>query len=449
MKRYFWKVFFDANPPGGGGGGGQTEEEILLGKIKGIIAEQTRGLPNSEAIQTAITTTLTGLNLEALRKYEGDKTALELNIRNLTVEFEKVKKAAQAGAAGPQFRTAPLKELLEKNMDEIAKVFRNKGQSGQVVTLNTRAAAVMTMDTAIDVSAVVIPEDIIESFSIDGFVKKRRPTEYIYEIANRRTVAEITEYKTWLEEGDEQGAFAVIGEGIVKPLVSKGLVRNISKYRKIAGKRIYTEEFAKFRKEAYNIIEDLFNDQLLRDYAAVLVTTLLTKAASYVATALDGQYTNPTDYHAIGAVAAQAESIDFMPDLLIINPQDKWRIGLQQNDQGTFYMPVPVYNPSGLVTMMGFRVYTSNRMPVGNAILGEAGLYKIEDEPVQIRLGYGINVTKDGNGFVTDVSSDVDNNRFRIIAETFFHNYIATNYTGSFTYFNFADVKASLLAPAV
>ena len=433
-----------------GGGGAPADDEdpevaVLMGKIGEKVKTEceARGYQNTEAVNKLIGAALTGLNVEALRKYEENEKGLKESITKLAGELEKVK---TNGGGNPEKRSAtqPLKDLLEKNMDAIQLAMRSKS-AANVVTLTTRAAITMTMDTAIDEPGDM-PDDIIESFSIDAFAKKRRPNEYIFQIASRRTVPEITEYKTWLEEGGEEGAFAIVAEGAVKPLMSKNLVRNVSKYKKVAGKRVYTEEFAKFRKEAYRIIEDLFNDQIMRNYQALLTTDLLAKAAAYVGTTLDGQYENPTDYHAIGAVAAQIETLEFYPDLLILNPQDKWRIGLSQNAEGTFYMNIPMYNPNGEVSMLGFRVFTSSRVPAGTAILGESGLFKIEDEPVTVRLGYGINVTKDGDGKVTDVSSDVDTNRFRIIAETFFHSYIATNHAGSFVQFNFADVKEALTA---
>lgn len=422
----------------------EAQRAALLAQIGDKVKTeiQARGFKNETEINALITTALKDVNVEGLRNFDGK--AVETSVRNMAAQIEKIEKRVAPAAQGK--RTAILAELLEKNMDKIERAFKDK-ETRSVVTLNTRAAAVMTVDGAVDDSAVT--EDMIESFSADAFVKKRRPNEYIFDIANRRTVAAVTEYKTWLEEGGEEGAFAEVAEGAVKPLMSKGLIRNVSKYKIVAGKRVYNEEFAKFRKEAMNIIEDLFNDQILRNYAAILTADLIAKAAAYVGTSLDGKYVKPTDFHAIGAVAAQIETLDFFPDLLIINPQDKWRISLSQNDEGTFFMAIPMYNPSGEVQMMGFKVFTSNRCDVGTAILGESKLFKIEDEPVQVRLGYGINVTTGGDGKVTAVESDVDHNRFRIIAETFFHDYIATNHTGSFVKFNFADVKAALLGEAV
>lgn len=426
----------------------EKEKKALFKEIEKRVGKEIekRGYLNREAITGIITSTLKDVNIENLRNFDGKKVSD--SVKNIAAQLEKLEKRADLGG-GDQQRGNPLRDMLanEKIMKRIETVFRSK-EVGQTVVLNVRAAAIMTMPNAIDDTAVVaIGDDVIESFSVDAFAKKRRPKEYIFDLVSRKTVAELTEYKTWLEEGDEEGAFAIVAEGAVKPLVSKNLVRNVSKYKKVAGKRIYTEEFAKFRKEAYGILEDLFNDQLMRNYAALLMTDVLAKAASYVGTVLDGQYANPTDYHAIGAVAAQIESLDFEPDTLFINPQDKWRIALEQDANGRFFLNIPTVNPDGTITMMGFRVFTSNRITAGEFILGESRLFKIEDEPVTIRMGYGINVTTNGDGLVTAVTSDFDTNQFRIISELFYHSYIPTNFEGSFVKANFADMKEALLAP--
>lgn len=464
------KFILHAHYNGGGGGGAPAKDVDPDADVEGDTAEvktqkqQRRefktkitamivteagklNLQNAEQVTQAMTSVLGGMDAPSLEKFfKTDVVAMQQSLKNMSGALKKLEGIQANGGANPLVKPLnALKKLIsqKETMDAIQKAMTSKNPN-DTVTLTVQAA-VAAMTTGNVVNDGDIPEDILNSFSVETFVKKRRPKEYIYDIASRRTVAEITEYKTWLEEGDEEGAFAIVVQGAVKPLVSKTLVRNTSKYKKVAGKRVYTEEFAKFRKEAYSILEDLFNDQLLRNYAAILTTNLVTAAAGYVGTILDGLYANPTDYHAIGAVAAQIETLEFEPDLLIINPQDKWRINLSQDNTGAFYVGIPKYNAStGAIEMMGYRVLTTNRIDPGDFILGESGLYKIEDEPVKVRLGYGINVTKDVNGFVTDVTSDTDTNRFRIIAETFFHSFIATNNTGSFVKATFDDVKDAL-----
>lgn len=335
--------------------------------------------------------------------------------------------------------------FMEKHGDELEGIIKGR-REGQQMKLNIREAVNMTTDNTITGHSS-LPDDLLESFSVGAFVPKRQPREYVFDLASRTVVSELSEYKTWLEEGDEEGAFAVVQEGAVKPLVSATLVRNFAQTKKVAGKQVVTEEFQKFRQEAYNIISRIIRQKLLRDYAATLTTDLLSDAAPYTASALDNQYdaSKVTDYHAIAAVAAQIEALDFMPDMLVMNPQDKWRIGMSSGENGQFYLAIPSTSPSGQTQIMGFTLRTSNKVEVGKFLLGESGLWEIEEEGISIRMGYGIDVT--GSSPVTAVSSDFDNNRFRVIVELFYRSFIATNNQGSFVHADFDDVKAAVTAP--
>lgn len=424
-----------------------------------MLNEQFKNLPegiDGEAVGKEVKSLLKGMFND-----KGENTVDFTKLNELLGEDDKgikmmLKKQGEAIASLQELSTTGNKgkkgNNFKKQLDDIMPEIEALAKSGQKsgsVRLSIKAAANMTLSNTISGDSA-LPDDLIESFSIDQFVPKRYAREYVFDLANRRTVSELTEYITWLEEGAEQGAFAIVAEGGLKPLVSYGLVRNSSTYQKVAAKYVVTEEFAKFRKEAYAIIQRLISQKILRDYAAILTTDLLADAAPYVSSALDGQYLIPTDFHAIAAVAAQIEALNFVPDLLILNPQDKWRIGMTQNTQGSFYLQIPMQSPTGGTVMMGFNVRTSNKVPVGNFILGESGLWEIQDEAITVRMGYGIDVvggTGNGGGNVTQVTSDVDNNRFRVIVETFFHDYIATNNRGSFVYANFATVKAAVQKP--
>lgn len=465
MKNYFRRYFnpiymgmgiprhFDAGASGSGGGNPTPEETALLGKISSQVRDQltAAGYTKPEEVTTIVTAAMKvyeGLNIAALKKIDEtfDPKTVVAQVQNIASAVQKLQQNSVIGQAGKKLDAIAELFKNKKFMDRLEAHFNAK-EAGQYMRIDAKgAAAIMTMDNT--VPAEEIPEDILHSFSVEGFEKKRRPVEYIYDLANRRTVAKITQYKTWLEEGDEEGAFAIVVEGAVKPLMSKTLVRNTSEYKKAAGKTVYTEEFAKFRTEVYNILQDLFRDQVQRNYAKILTDALVLLAAGYVGTTLDGLYTSPTDYHAIGAVAAQLETLEFNPDLLILNPQDKWRIALQQDSTGQFFVTLPTMNVQGQVSMMSFRVLTTNRIDPGEFILGESGLYKIEDEPLSIRMGFGTTVTKDGAN-VTEVEDDFDHNRFRIIMELFFHAWISSTNTGSFVKSTFADVKEALTMEAV
>lgn len=415
---------------------GDTPEAQLLTKIKSEVEDliKTRGYANATEVTTAVNKQLEGLDIEALRTFNAQN--VETNIRNIAAEVEKLKNAPVGGNG--QKRNF-LKEALDANFEKIEMVMRSKGQNRNIIEFNIRAAAVMTSTNVVDDGT--IPDNILESFTLGEFVPKRYGTQYIWDVADRQTMAEIEEYITWLEEGSTQGAFAEVSEGGLKPLVSTGLVRNYAQSKKVAGKHIVTEEVTKFRQKAYAIIQRLIQDKLIRDYSAVVTTDLQAQAAGYVGTILDGTIVAPNDYDAIGAVCAQIESLNFFPDVIVLNPQDKWRIRLEKDSQGRYLFPVVTQD--GQEIIFALRMVTSTYQAAGTFTIGESGLFKIDEEPVTIRMGYGITVTTSA-GNVTDVVSDLDNNQFRVIAEMFFRDYIATNNIGSFVTTTFATVKTAL-----
>ena len=436
----------------------KAAQEALLQKIKDNTKQEieTRGYQNKEAVQSILDSTLKDLPLDALRTYETEKEKLNDSLRNIAGELEKVKNV-RAGEVAVNKHT--VRDLVQRaftgkdgGVSDVELLMREKDHATKPkeIRLNIRAAATMTNDNVINEGAY--PYDMIESMNVlDGVVKKRRGTQYITDFASVQTFAEIDEYTTWMEEGNEQGAFAIVAEGAVKPLVSYDLVRNTAKAKKVAAKYVVTEEFTKFKKRAFAIIQNLIQDKIQRDYAAILTLDLQAQAAQYVGTSLDHTKTAPTDFDAIAAVAAQIETLNFFPDLLIIHPQDKWRIAMETDSQGRYYFMIPTVGPDGVISLMGFRVLTSTYQPIGTATLGESGLFKIEQETLTVRMGFGIDVTTavvSGQTVVTAVASDFDTNKMRIIVENYFKDYIATSNIGSFVTFTFNAVKQALTKTA-
>lgn len=345
-----------------------------------------------------------------------------------------------------------LKQHIDSEMDEIEKFLKTKNDGFYDISLRsiaTKIAVPMTTANVVDTSEV--PDDLVESFSEGQFVAKRRPREWVYDLATITNVAEVEKYKTWLEEGDIEGNFAIVAEGGLKPLVSVELVRNVATAKKAAGKYIVTEEVTKWRKRAYQIIQRIMRQQFLRDKADILETDLTALAAPYTASAFDGAVTDPNNFDAIAAVMSQIMALDFMPDMLVLNPQDKMLTMMSKAEDGHYFVNVPMIDPQGNVTLLGLTVRTSNKIEVGTFIVGEAGLWEIEQEGIQIRIGYGSTVvggTSNGGGNVTDVQPDFDHNRFRVIVEQYFVNYLATPNEGSFVIATFDEVKEAIEAAA-
>jgi hypothetical protein len=396
----------------------------------------------SEASKNLATTEELNAELQKLRDENKDQQKL---INDILIKHGAAIQRASNPLAPTQAQKMTIAKAFDEKMNEI-KSFLNSPNEGQTLTVfNNKAAVNMTTVNSVDNTA--LNDDVIENFRIDGMVKQRQGRQYIFDIADRTTSQSVAEFIVWDEEADPEGAFALVSENGLKPLTSYSLVKKQSQVKKIAGKKVVSTEFETFRQRLSRYVSELFNDKLLRDYQTQLTTELVALAASYTGTSLDGTISNPTDFHAIGAVAAQIESLNFSPDVLIINPQDKWRIALTTNEAGDFHIAtLPITGANGQVQMMSFLTVTTTEIAAGTAILGESKLFKIEDTPVNLKLTYGLTTTSAG-GNITSAEFDSDYNRMRLIGEMFYHSYMASVHTGSFVEFEFETVKAALATP--
>lgn len=187
----------------------------------------------------------------------------------------------------------------------------------------------------------------------------------------------------------------------------------------------------KWRSRAWAQIQRLFNDKVWRDYEKLLTEDLLSNATAYTTTALDDTIAAPTDFDAIVASVLQLESLEYRPDVLIINPADKWKLALTQANNGTFILPY-IQN-GGEFSLLGLRVITTTRIASGTFLIGESDTWFIEEEAPQIRTGL--------------VNDDLIHNRMTIIGELFFLSYVPSNNAGSFVKSTFSTVKEALKAP--
>lgn len=333
----------------------------------------------------------------------------------------------EQGVAAPG--SQGLRAAFEKNYNQLISAIKEK-KTGVIIKAADEhtAGSIQTTGSVSTSSGAPLAESVQYS---DQLFMKRRGREYIHDIANVTVVDEVPETFVFDEEGAETGEFAVVAENGLKPQVNLKLVRNQVDAKKAAGYIVVTEELMKWRQRVWANIQRLFSDKVWRDYEKKLTESLITNATGYVSTPLDDTIEKPTDIDGVIAAVLQLESLNYSPDVIIINPADKWKLAMTQANNGTFILPY-IQN-GGQFALLGLKVITTTRVNAGTFIIGESGTWFVEEEAPRLRTGL--------------VNDDFIHNRMTIIGEIFFLSYIPSNNAGSFIKAEFSAVKEALAKP--
>lgn len=352
-------------------------------------------------------------------KFEQMNTALK--------EQGKMLNSLKEQATLPQKATGGLKAAFEKNYDALANAVKERKSNFVIkaVDEHTEGRIQTTANSISTTSGAILTDSIGYN---DELFMKRRGREYIHDIANVTPVDEVPETFVFNEEGAEDGSIAIVAENGLKPQIHLSLVRNQVNAKKAAGYIVVTEEMMKWRTRIWAQIQRLFSDKVWRDYEKLLTEDLLTNAVAYTSTALDDTIADPSDFDAIIAAVLQLEALEYQPDVLVINPADKWKLALAESKNGAFILPY--IQQGGEFSLLGLRVITSNKIDAGTFVIGESGTWFIEEEPVRLRTGL--------------VNDDFIHNRMTIIGELFFLSYVPSNNAGSFVKGSFSTIKEAL-----
>lgn len=319
-----------------------------------------------------------------------------------------------------------LKSAFDREYDNLVAAIKD-GKVGfkiKAVSEHESGKIITTQNITTSTGASLVENGV----SSNELVLKRRGRQYIHDIADVTRVSEVPEDFSFYEEGDEDGVIAIVSENGLKPQVNLKLIRNHATYKKAAGHIVVTEESIKFKDVAWGHIQRLFQDKVMRDYEDKLTVDMMANATGYVSTALDDTIADPTDFHAIIAGVLQLESLNFVPNKLVINPADKWRLALSETGNGTLILPY--IQQGGQFGLLGLEVISSTKVEAGTFVLGEGGTWKIMEEAPQLRTGL--------------VNDDLIYNRMTIVGEIFFLSYVPSNNAGSFIKATFASVKEAL-----
>lgn len=240
----------------------------------------------------------------------------------------------------------------------------------------------------------------------------------------------------WINKTNAEGNAAFIGEGVLKPLRSFDITPETSTAKKIAVRfKVSTESLEDVPMLAGEIRTDGFQNLNEQTSAGLLNGNgtgdnpkgLIPQASAYTLTSIKGL--EPDNFGAIRAAQAQIQSLNFIPNVVIVNPIDAANMDLTKASDGHYVIP-PFKSATGLV-IAGLPVEISNEIPVGSFLVGDLKRFHVRVYKAPI-MDMG-----------TD-SDDFSKNMRTIIVEQRLHAYLKSVDAGAIVYDTFANIKAAL-----
>ena len=325
------------------------------------------------------------------------------------------------------FEKYNLRKAVEDNHADIVKAIKNE----RPFEITFKAAAVhMTNNTVTNDASLDYP--VTDNFLVDSDIAKiRYPDNFLLNVIPNIQVSNVPAQRIRKEQAATEGAAALTVEGAVKPLTQYKFVRTTTDRVKYAGRIEWTEEFVMDFEALYREILMMFEEDVIRVWQAGLLAEISTNASAYVSSVLDDTFVAPDNGLAIIAGQSQLQSLNYEPDVVIMNPSDVVATMFQQDTDGNLKAAPYINITSG--TLNGMRLVTNNSITQGTAYVGESRLYREQHSDFILRTGqYGDQLIE---------------NEYTAIGEVFSILQIAERDMVGFLELDLDTVKAALLLP--
>lgn len=420
--------------------------EQAAGVISDKVTEATKGMATAESLNE-LKSTIENLDIKAEDVMFGEKSLKDM-IAGIADDVAKLQKKEEKQVnAKPQSTAEALKSYFEdnkeawdrfKNRESMSFGFKDvkiggRSEKAAAIELNTKAADTMLISTNTNSSAFV-PRPVYEGGLID--LVRNRP--FLEQFSN--TASTTSPRIIYTEKVNEDGDANFISEGGVKPLIDFEIQTTTVYAKKVADKiKVSTEMLddidfmaAEIDKELRYQVDIHTDDELLAGTGDGTESNadlkgLTSFAGGYTLTTVET--TDPNNFDAIRAAAAQITSLNFSANYAFVNPIDAANMDLEKATDGHYIIP-PFKSATGM-EVAGIRVVESNQIPVGNLLVGDMTRFKIRNYmPFAISMGW--------------VNDDFEKNLVTIIGERRLASYVSVNHTGAFVYDAFADIKTAI-----
>lgn len=391
------------------------------------------------------TAELEGMTPEQLDAYKTDMRSYEGEMQNKAISDAVRAEMQKGNEALKDFLSAEIgKQLLEKMpLGIVNETFKTnlrsfvKSKHNEIVKavkegkqFEIKVATPHLTSNTVDGLGVgdITSENVVMMPGVDEI---QYPANFVLNVFPNTVMQDVPSHVTRLEQTPKEGAFAIVSEGGLKPLLQYKFAKTITQRQKVAGRLQWSEEFEKDYTMLFSSILRIFEQDLVRDFENKILTEIMTNATPYVSGALAGTLVNPDNGLAIVAGQSQVKSLNDIPDLVLINPEDLTATLYQQDANGN--LKIHPYIDIAKGTIAGMRYVERNLIPQGTAYVGYSGAYQIYHENPTLKIGLD--------------SDDFSKNKKTAIAETYFVATISELRLTSWVELDLEVVKADLQKP--
>lgn len=386
---------------------------------------------------------------EEMQKLNDKLAGMESDLKEkLRLQGEALNKLS-SGNGKEEKKAITLKQFFDSKMDEI-KDYRRKGAGFMEITSEDLIkAGVVSMNAGDRVSTKAAAAHSTLAGTIGGtdgsIVNMTSPPgspylpglggsdlelfDLIYNpnfILNRVDVGTTNQSRlAWLNEVEYQGTpGTAIAEGAVKPQVQHKFQVEYSVAKKAAAWIELTEEFEDDTPGLATAVRRMLQADVLRAFDDAIQAAVIAVAHPYEITGLDGVVPAATLFDTLGALLAQIGYYNFAPNTIALNPITSWLVQMGKGNDGHYLNPP-------FLSRINAMLVEANKVAVGFGLAGDLSQYKVDIyKQFTIRVGW--------------INDEFIYNKFAIVGELRYHNYISDNRKKAIVYDELVDVQAQI-----
>jgi HK97 family phage major capsid protein len=374
--------------------------------------------------------------LEALRAKATQETNDKLqksydDLNEVQVKFGE--KLAAIEVSGNSLKTA------ENLADVIVKAYKDnlekiKSNTSGMMNFELKSAGTMAIST--NYSGGTVGLSSLEQ----GITRIQRRSPFIRQIVN--SAGTTSKYVVWIEQANADGGAGLTAEGTAKTQADFDLVeasmqtRKITAYIKVSKEMLADVPFVEgeIRNELIELIQLKLDSQILTgDGLTNNMKGIVTYATAYAAGNFANTINNANNFDVLRTAMSQIETANFMPNYIVMNPEDVAVMELNKSALTGDYVMPPFSSVDG-TTVKGLPVVANTGVTAGTFLVGDFTKSNLRiREDVNLQVGYE--------------NDDFTKNLVTILAEARAVHYVKSNQTTAFVYGTFATAIAALETP--